>query len=96
MFSATSLGLGIEPVPTWSQLARSVHHTHEKGCSFWPTPTARDADRGGLSEEVAVQTLTHRMNGRGLNLTEALGGPTNPTWVEWLMGFPEGWTDVEP
>lgn len=23
-----------------------------------------------------------------------LGGPSNPTWVEWLMGFPEGWTDV--
>jgi len=19
----------------------------------------------------------------------------NPTWVEWLMGFPLGWTDLE-
>ena len=22
-------------------------------------------------------------------------GQLNPTWVEWLMGFPEGWTDLE-
>ena len=24
-----------------------------------------------------------------------LGGSLNPEWVEWLMGFPEGWTDLE-
>ncbi len=24
-----------------------------------------------------------------------LGGSLNPTWVEWLMGYPEGWTDLE-
>jgi DNA (cytosine-5)-methyltransferase 1 len=23
------------------------------------------------------------------------GGQLNPTWVEWLMGFPIGWTDLE-
>ena len=23
------------------------------------------------------------------------GGSLNPTWVEWLMGFPLGWTDLE-
>jgi hypothetical protein len=22
-------------------------------------------------------------------------GQLNPTWVEWLMGYPEGWTDCE-
>jgi hypothetical protein len=22
-------------------------------------------------------------------------GQLNPTWVEWLMGFPQGWTDLE-
>lgn len=24
------------------------------------------------------------------------GGKLNPTWVEWLMGFPLGWTDLKP
>jgi hypothetical protein len=23
------------------------------------------------------------------------GGKLNPTWVEWLMGFPTGWTDLK-
>jgi len=23
------------------------------------------------------------------------GGKLNPRWVEWLMGFPLGWTDLE-
>ncbi|HEU4422100.1 MAG TPA: hypothetical protein VFR67_06115 [Pilimelia sp.] len=31
-----------------------------------------------------------------VDLGDAIGGPPNPTWVEWLMGFPPGWTDVEP
>jgi hypothetical protein len=25
---------------------------------------------------------------------EELNGALNPTWVEWLMGFPLGWTDL--
>ena len=29
-------------------------------------------------------------------LPDAVGGQLNPTWVEWLMGFPIGWTDLEP
>ena len=29
------------------------------------------------------------------NLGEVIGGQLNPTWVEWLMGYPEGWTDLK-
>jgi hypothetical protein len=35
--------------------------------------------------------------GRGQSSAEnrhRLGGSLNPTWVEWLMGFPTGWTDL--
>ena len=28
------------------------------------------------------------------NLNDTVGGQLNPTWVEWLMGFPLGWTDL--
>jgi hypothetical protein len=24
------------------------------------------------------------------------GGKLNPMWVEWLMGWPLGWTDLKP
>ncbi len=27
---------------------------------------------------------------------ELTGGSLNPTWVEWLMGWPLGWTDLKP
>ena len=26
-------------------------------------------------------------------LNAEIGGALNPTWVEWLMGWPLGWTD---
>jgi hypothetical protein len=26
---------------------------------------------------------------------EERGGQLNPEWVEWLMGWPVGWTDLE-
>lgn len=28
------------------------------------------------------------------NLGEVVGGKLNPMWVEWLMGLPQGWTDL--
>ncbi len=31
----------------------------------------------------------------GTALSTQAGGPLNPRWVEWLMGFPTGWTDCE-
>lgn len=29
-------------------------------------------------------------------LPEAIGGQLNPTWCEWFMGFPIGWTELKP
>ena len=50
----------------------------------WTTPSASDAGRGG--------TITENMTGRSLR--QEVGGTLNPDWVEWLMGWPVGWTDV--
>ena len=30
------------------------------------------------------------------SLAATIGGQLNPNWVEWLMGFPIGWTDSNP
>jgi hypothetical protein len=32
----------------------------------------------------------------GVALSAQAGGPLNPTWVEWLMGFPLDWTALPP
>jgi hypothetical protein len=52
------------------------------------TPTARDWRSGKASE------ATHAKNSRPLS--EQIGGSLNPMWVEWLMGWPLGWTDLKP
>ena len=31
-----------------------------------------------------------------MNLRDVVGGALNPVWIEWLMGFPLGWTDLQP
>lgn len=56
---------------------------------LWPTPAARDyrypnkPDGASRSKRPATS---------GDQLPNAVGGPLNPRWVEWLMGFPTGWT----
>jgi len=52
---------------------------------MWPTPVADDT---GYRRESYAQG--------GTALSTVAGGQLNPTWVEWLMGFPIGWTDFEP
>ena len=61
----------------------------------WPTPTARDY-KGGRKPE----TLAAAGRGATNSLNDALTcqgqhGALNPPWVEWLMGFPQGWTDLK-
>lgn len=35
-------------------------------------------------------------SGNGLSTVAASDGPLSPRFVEWLMGFPDGWTDCDP
>lgn len=51
------------------------------------TPTARDWRSGKASK---ASKATMERNSRPLS--EQIGGPLNPTWVEWLMGFTPEWT----
>ena len=61
---------------------------------LWPTPSATDnRDRGNL----AMPAIKRRIaKGKQLNLSMVVSdkcGQLNPTWVEWLMGYPSGHTD---
>jgi DNA (cytosine-5)-methyltransferase 1 len=60
---------------------------------MWPTPTASE-DAAGTIDGNMQQMLTHAAKRSDPDGTAA-GGQLNPTWVEWLMGFPPGWTDCE-
>lgn len=81
-------------------------HTYARGSSFWPTPIADSASgrttvysQGGVPLQVAVQMwptpTANRWSGLQSHGRNAILGKLNPAWVEWLMGFPIGWTDCE-
>jgi hypothetical protein len=59
------------------------HPTNEK----FPTPTRRDYKSGTEAQD---------RPGHSPPLSNLVGGTLNPTWVEWLMGWPLGWTDLKP
>ena len=56
-----------------------------------PTPKHRDW-KGQTQRGIHAQhdALPNMNNGSG----KPIGGKLNPDWVEWLMGFPPGWTDL--
>lgn len=61
----------------------NAHHVRQlaNAVKLFATPCAGDAigSHGG---------------GNGRSLRTDVAGQLNPTWVEWLMGFPPGWTDL--
>lgn len=63
----------------------------------FPTPTKRDY-KGGANWSNRTRAGKQRpLSDRTLpDVIESTGGQLNPTWVEWLMGWPLGWTDLKP
>lgn len=67
-----------------------------------PTPRAADGMQHRIRSKDAVLKL---MDSQGrskpsrledeIALTDHSGGYLNPEWIEWLMGFPLRWTDLE-
>jgi len=54
----------------------------------WPTPTANE-DAAGRPGGKMQKMLGNHPDVRGTG-----GGTLNPNWVEWLMAYPSGWTDL--
>ena len=69
----------------------------EDKVAMWPTPAAhegrlgyqrRDTGKKGTQKSLTTKVID-KEGGR-----EKTTGQLNPTWVEWLMGYPIGWTDL--
>jgi DNA (cytosine-5)-methyltransferase 1 len=76
----------------------SMHSvTLPQAVQMWPTPRSNPAMASLITSEIAndpkrfpnLETVVGRVTEVGN------GGRLNPTWVEWLMGFPTGWTDLD-
>lgn len=80
------------------ELPMLERRTREKESGFWPTPTATDY-KGSPTVETTLSRA--QKSSRGVRLPEELTrrgvyGLLNPQWVEWLMGWPIGHTDLKP
>jgi site-specific DNA-cytosine methylase len=53
----------------------------------FPTPTAHNSKEAAYPAEYTRKTPS---------LASHAGGKLNPVWVEWLMGWLLGWTDLKP
>jgi hypothetical protein len=77
------------PNGTVSQSAGALRNIQKRGgtlsevVQFFPTPTVQDASNNGGPSQYDRNSLP---------LNALIGGSLNPTWVEWLMGFPSEWT----
>lgn len=64
-----------------------------------PTPTASPNSLRTLRRAPTHGKTHGKVLGGEVNEVEvAHGRPRahlNPTWLEWLMGFPSGWTDLD-
>lgn len=58
--------------------------------NLWPTPPQ------WATPTSHPRTHSPRKVDHGEQLANQVGGSLNPTWVEWLMGWPLGWTDLRP
>ena len=63
----------------------------QTAAKMWPTPTTRD-HKGANSDEHLAKARGHLPN--AVKMEGHSSGSLNPEWVEWLMGFPAGWTNL--
>jgi hypothetical protein len=71
--------------PDFAKMTRSgTGISLQTAVAMWPTPTVQDSKNNGAPSQMVRNTKP---------LNAEVGGALNPTWVEWLMGWPLGWTD---
>jgi hypothetical protein len=87
--TAKTTGRGVEKsTHLTTQVALAEGIIDRKTGRLFATPQARDFRTGQQSRWENLK--------RTRNLNNQIGGQLNPTWVEWLMGWPLGWTDLKP
>jgi hypothetical protein len=63
---------------------------------LYPTPTAHVSKEGAFPSEYNRNTPTLTSVATQEDNKPPQSGSLNPTWLEWLMGFPIGHTDLKP
>ena len=74
---------------------RDVRDKQGKVPAMWPTPTAcQGHNNSAMNAGAGGRAMLAEAASSDEEPKAMAGGALNPTWVEWLMGFPLGWTDL--
>ncbi len=93
---ATESGLWHTPRAIYGEHPGMTSLTHLTGQAImWPTPNAGDYKAGMSNAPGRQQSSLPRSVGIVEGVSSGRRGGLNPTWVEWLMGFPMGWTALK-
>ena len=87
--SCSAMAASITPEAAWAP-NRFPNLETVVGRRLWPRPCATDFK--GISKPGQRRGQLTDPNAGAI----PAGGALNPTWVEWLMGWPIGWTDLKP
>jgi hypothetical protein len=91
--SCSAMAATITPESAWNE-KRNPNLETIVGQRMWPTPTCHNAKEQDSPAEATRNTPTLCHMARGGDMTQPRH--LNPAWVEWLMGWPIGWTDLKP
>jgi hypothetical protein len=76
--------------PSGNELGRAVNRS-------FPTPVSTSATGGRKGLDGGAHARQRLVDDHGEEAARELtGGSLNPPWVEWLMGWVIGWTDLRP
>ena len=75
----------------------AARDTRESEFTSWPTPAARDYKdtmntRATMRPDKPTRSRMDTLPRKVQVVEGAQPGHLNPSWVEWLMGIPQGWT----
>ncbi len=82
----------------WDNPEKSRNLNDQVAKLSWPTPKTNGMAGGSGAMEIMERRVEagDMTNRDKLDMTAGNGGQLNPDWVEWLMGWPVGWTSLEP
>lgn len=67
--------------------------TSEIESGLLPTPRKQIQDRKILARDTYKHNLEEYL---GIHMPHLIGSRIDPNYVEWMMAWPDGWTDLEP
>ena len=94
--ASTAMGENLETIKERLKTKKSKGKLEEKiAMDMFPTPTARDWKDTGQNTNYKRMAEKSILSGVVMMKQEKVGGRLNPEFVEFLMGYPLGWTEIE-